>query len=187
MNILKEGTGEDAILMLHGRGSTAEDILTLSKFFNMSSYAFTSKNNQWYPLPFMFPKSQNEPYLSESLSLVRDAYTKLKESHNKVFILGFSQGACLALEYASKNYVDGVIAFSGGLIGESNELNVETKSNIFLSCSDNDPHIPLNRLMETIKIFKDNNSNLISFIYSNNSHTITSEEIQKSISFIANL
>src|SRR5690606_15205677 len=124
--------GKKAILMLHGRGGSAEDILTLAHNYDATCYAFTADNNVWYPMSFLVKKELNEPYLSHSLNLIDSVIKELRKNHEQVFLLGFSQGACLSLEYASKNFVDGVIAFSGGLIGENSELSVEIKTKVFI-------------------------------------------------------
>ena len=189
MNLLESGDGDIAILMLHGRGSNAEDIISLSSFFhNVKSYAFTAKNNHWYPKPFNLPKSENEPNLSESLDIIKNIYLDLKKSHRKVFLLGFSQGACLVLEYASKKNIDGAIAFSGGLIGFDDEISVSSSSvNILISCSRNDPFIPLERAEKTVKMFKDKENTVDFYFYEGSTHTITKKEIELAIEFINKL
>lgn len=177
--MIKKGSGDKAILMLHGRGGSAEDILSLSNYFEASCYAFTANNNVWYPYPFNQRKEFNEPHLSESLKKIDEAVSELKKKHEQVYLLGFSQGACLALEYAANKEVDGVIAFSGGLIGEDSELEVNNKkSNVFIGCSENDPFIPLERAKKTRDLFLEKNSQVLTFFYPGNSHTIRSEEME---------
>ena len=183
MNLIKKGSGDIGILMLHGRGSDAEDIISLHEYFNATCYAFTANNNQWYPLPFNMSKSSNEPFLADNINLVIETYKKLKKEHNKIFLLGFSQGACLALEIASKNEIDGVIAFSGGLIGSDSEISVLKKSKVFIGCSHNDPFIPFTRAKKTVELFEGTNSNVITSFYEGNTHTITSEELSSAIHF----
>lgn len=178
--MIKKGKGKKAILMLHGRGADAENILGLHELFNATSYSFTAKNNEWYPEPFTKPKKDNEPRLSESMSEIHKAVEKIKKEHDEVYILGFSQGACLATEYGAKHEVDGVIAFSGGFIGQENELVKETKTKkVFISCSTNDPFIPLERAKKTAEIYKENDAEVKTKFYEGHSHTITREEIQE--------
>lgn len=179
--MITRGKGEDAILMLHGRGGDAEDIISISEHFNAKCYAFTANGNEWYPKSFLEMRLNNEPFLSMSLKKVDEVINELKKHHNKVCILGFSQGACIALEYGAKHEVDCVIAFSGGFIGSVNELpkstNKHTKK-VFISCSSNDPFIPLGRAKLTAEIFKQNGSDVITNFYEGASHTITKEDIE---------
>ncbi len=177
MRLLKYGEGKNAILMLHGRGSDAEDIIGLASSFDAVSYAFTADGNQWYPQRFIVPKKDNEPFLSSNLKNVSQIITNLKQEYEKVFLLGFSQGACLALEYASKNDVDGVIAFSGGLIGNDEELAVEKKCNVFISCSKNDPHIPFERAEKTVELFENTGGAVKKYFHEGSTHMITPKEI----------
>lgn len=177
MRLLKYGDGKNAILMLHGRGSSAEDIIGLASSFDAVSFAFTADGNQWYPQRFMVPKRDNEPFLSSNLDNISQIIDKLKQGYEKVFLLGFSQGACLALEYASKNDVDGVIAFSGGLIGSDDELAVEKKCDVFISCSKNDPHIPFERAEKTVELFEKADGTVKKYFYEGSTHMITPREM----------
>ena len=189
MNLItrNDDSSQVAVLMLHGRGSSAEDIIGLSSAFkNSTCYAFTANDNQWYPKPFNMHKNENEPFLSESLNQVDEAYNTIKKKHSKVYLLGFSQGACLALEYVSKNVVDGVIAFSGGLIGADNELNVKTSdTKVFVSCSKNDPFIPLARAQKTEELFETAGNNVTSFFYDGSTHMITNKEIDYAVNLMS--
>ena len=175
-----KGEGKKAILMLHGRGANAEDIISLHELFNATSYAITAENNEWYPKPFMQQKQENEPKLSQSLKIIHETTKKIREKHSEVYILGFSQGACLALEYSAENKVNGVIAFSGGLIGQEHELVKEIKTKkAFISCSTNDPFIPITRAKKTAEIYKENQADTKTNFYEGNTHTITKQEIQE--------
>ena len=179
--MIKKGQGKKAILMLHGRGADAENIIDIAELYDATSYAFTAKNNEWYPLPFMKPKEENEPKLSESLKEIQNAVEQIKKEHEEVYLLGFSQGACLATEYGTKHEISGVIAFSGGFIGTNDELPKKTKTKkIFIGCSENDPFIPLERAEKTAEIYKENSADVKTLFYEGQSHTITREEIQKS-------
>ncbi len=176
--MIKKGSGEKAILMLHGRGGDAENILTLAENFKASCYGFSAPGNRWYPFPFNQKKEVNEPYLSKSLGVLHEKILELKKSHEEIYLLGFSQGACLALEYASKNQVNGVIAFSGGLIGEDYELEVKTRNDVFIGCSENDPFIPLDRAVKSAELFKEKGGRVLTLFYPGDTHFITDEEIK---------
>jgi phospholipase/carboxylesterase len=177
--MIRKGFGNKAILMLHGRGSNAEDIISLSKHFNATSFAFTAINNEWYPSLFLDKKEKNEPYISDLIKLINRLINKIKKDYKKIYILGFSQGACLALEYGALHEVDGVIAFSGGFIGNDNELPKKTKTkNVVICCSSNDPFIPLKRAKKSAEIYKKNNANVLTNFYEANTHTITKEDIE---------
>src|SRR4030095_14659876 len=104
------------LIMLHGRGGTAEDILSLRSYLNVGQFTLLAPQatgNTWYPYSFLAPPSQNEPWLSSALNL-------LKELLNDIYFTGFSQGACLMLEFVTRNAnkYGGVAAFTGGLIGD---------------------------------------------------------------------
>src|SRR5688572_28022387 len=150
-----------AMILLHGRGAGAQDILSLSTYLDRPGLAFLAPQAEgytWYPNRFIFPIEQNEPHLSSALKTI-DRIVKEVETRgittDKIFIGGFSQGACLASEYVIRNprRYGGLIAFSGGYIGP---LNVQRSPGgdlqgmpAFLGCSDIDPHIPLQRVKET--------------------------------------
>jgi predicted esterase len=151
-----------AMILLHGRGAGAQDILSLSTHLDQPGFAFLAPQAEgftWYPNRFIFPIEQNEPYLSSALKTI-DRIVKEVESSgmatDKIFIGGFSQGACLASEYVIRNpkRYGGLIVFSGGYIGP---LNVQRSSEgdlgqmpVFLGCSDIDPHIPLQRVRRQV-------------------------------------
>jgi phospholipase/carboxylesterase len=177
--MIKRGNGRKAILMLHGRGGSAEDIISLSKYFNATSYAFTAEKKEWYPFSFLEKKEKNEPYIKNSLDLIHKKIIEIKKEHDQVYVLGFSQGACLALEYGVLHKINGIIAFSGGFIGNDNELPSKTKTkNVVICCSSNDPFIPLERAKLSEEIYKKNNANVLTNFYEGNTHRITKEDIE---------
>jgi predicted esterase len=179
-----------ALILLHGRGATAEDILSLSNYLDYPQFAYLAPQAEgytWYPNRFIFPVEQNEPYLSAALSRV-DEIVKQVESHRipveKIFIGGFSQGACLASEYVIRNprRYGGLLVFSGGYIGP---LDMQRQPNsdlngmpAFLGCSDSDPHIPLQRVKETTALLKTMGANVTEKIYPGMGHTIIEDEIE---------
>jgi glyoxalase family protein len=186
-----------AMILIHGRGASARDILTLSIEFNQDDIAYLApeaKGYQWYPMSFLAPLEQNEPYLSSALVLLDDIVAKIVESgipHDHIFLGGFSQGACLTLEFVARNarQYAGVLAFSGGVIGPDGtprdyEGSLESTP-IFLGCSDVDPHIPLARVNETADVMSNLDGNVDKRIYEGMGHTINQDELEAARQMIA--
>jgi phospholipase/carboxylesterase len=129
-NIIAAGKGltmeSNVLIMLHGRGGSAEDILSLSSHLTVKDYSLLAPqatNNTWYPYSFMAPPQQNEPWLSSALSLLKEIVNDVVDEgigKENIYFLGFSQGACLTLEFTTRNAnkYGGVAAFTGGLIGD---------------------------------------------------------------------
>ncbi|AXJ00401.1 phospholipase/carboxylesterase [Cyclonatronum proteinivorum] len=182
---------ERIILMIHGRGASAESILTLAQEFNVVDAAFIAPqaaNHTWYPYSFMRPTKENQPWLDSALSSLKtitDDLLSQGKRHEQIVLLGFSQGACLATEFAARNAArwGGVIGFSGGLIGD--QINPGTYSGdfagtpVFLGCSDNDFHIPESRVHETAKQLESRGASVETVIYPDMGHTIVMDEILK--------
>ena len=178
-----------AMILIHGRGANAEDILSLSAHLTHPGLAYLAPQAEdytWYPNRFIFPVEKNEPYLSSALGVIDKIVKHIEENKipsEKIFIGGFSQGACLASEYVIRNpkKYGGLFVFSGGYIGA---LNQEREPNgdlqntpVFIGCSDIDPHIPLQRVQETTTLLKAMNAQVTERIYPNMGHTINDEEI----------
>ena len=114
------------LIMIHGRGANAKDILGLASHLNVSEYALLAPqatNNTWYPFSFMAVPEANEPWLSSALNLVKEVVDEVTEqgiTTENIYFLGFSQGACLTLEFVTRHAKKwgGVVAFTGGLIGD---------------------------------------------------------------------
>lgn len=189
---------DKVLIMIHGRGGSAEDILSLAAHLNTKDYALLAPqatNNTWYPTSFLAAPSVNEPWLSSALQIidevVGDVVAKgiLKEN---IFLAGFSQGACLTLEYVTRNAgkYGGVVAFTGGLIGD--KIYSENYSGdfqgtpIFIGTSDPDPHVPVSRVNETTGILESMNANVTTKIYPNMGHTISRDEIEKANTLVFN-
>lgn len=177
------------LIMIHGRGGSAEDILSLASHLQVKDFALLAPqaaNNSWYPYSFMAPTSQNEPWLSSALSLLKHIVNDIIAqgiAEENIYFLGFSQGACLTLEFVIRNATKfgGVIAFSGGLIGDRiNSGNYKGDFNgtpIFIGSSNPDPHIPVERVYATTNILKGMHANVTEKIYENMGHTISRDEI----------
>ena len=179
------------LVMIHGRGGSAEDIISISTYLEVKDFAILAPeatNNSWYPYSFMAPVSKNEPWLSSALDLIKsivdDIYKKGISSEN-IYFLGFSQGACLTLEFVTRNAerYGGVVAFTGGLIGDRiNNDNYKgdfLRTPIFIGTSDPDPHVPVERVHETTSILKSMNADVITKIYNGMGHTVSQEELDK--------
>ena len=184
---LKDAT--KVLIMIHGRGGSADDILSLSNYLNVKDFALLApqaNNNSWYPYSFMAPLSQNEPWLTAALMLVKETLNEaiaagVKEEN--IYFLGFSQGACLALEFVARNATQfgGIVAFTGGFIGDriyqQNYKGDFKQAPVFIGSSDPDPHVPVARVHETTQILQSMNADVTQKIFPNMGHTITKEEI----------
>lgn len=179
------------LILLHGRGGSAEDIVSLAGYLNVSEFTLIAPeatNNTWYPFSFMAPPSQNEPWLSSALELVNDIVHNLKDqgvSSEQIYFAGFSQGACLTLEYVTRNAAKygGVVAFTGGLIGdkiyEENYKGDFKNTPVFIGTSNPDPHVPVERVQASSSILTRMNAQVVEKIYSNMGHTINQDEIDQ--------
>ena len=184
-------TAKKAVLMLHGRGASAQDILSLAAYLEVDDLAFIAPQaaqSTWYPYSFMAPIEANEPGLSSALEVVGTLVTQLHEkfgfAYENIFLLGFSQGACLALEYAARNpqRFGGVFGLSGGLIGPENQLpdyqGDFQRAPVFLGCSDTDPHIPKARVLESEQVFKRMNASVLTKLYEDFPHGVNDDELE---------
>lgn len=194
-NIVSAGndlsTAKKVLIMVHGRGGSAEDILSLAGFLNLREFSFLApqaSNNSWYPYSFLAPPSQNEPWLSSALSLLKETKNDIIAhgiSEENIYFLGFSQGACLMLEFISRaaEKFGGIVAFSGGLIGDKiyteNYKGDFKYTPVFIGSSDPDPHIPVERVKATTGILKGMNADVTEKIYQNMGHTISQDEIDQ--------
>jgi phospholipase/carboxylesterase len=187
----KIAEAKKAIIMLHGRGADAESILSLSNYLNLKDFALLAPqatNNTWYPYSFMAPVQQNQPWLNAALILVKqiiDEVTTAGVNLENIFLLGFSQGACLTLEYAARNAAryGGIVAFTGGLIGDriynENYKGCFNNTPLFIGSSDVDMHVPVQRVYATINILKDMGAVVTEKIYPGMGHTINEDEINR--------
>lgn len=178
-----------ALVLLHGRGSSAVDILTLVHEFKRPDFAYLApqaKGNTWYPSRFLDPVVSNEPYLSSALQAVENAVDRVRAAGippERMLLFGFSQGACLALEWAARNArrYGGLAGLSGGLIGADNEPRQDRGSlegtPVFLGCSEPDPHIPRYRVEKTAELLGRLGGEVIMRLYPGLGHTINQDEI----------
>lgn len=178
-----------ALIMLHGRGDTAQNFVRLAEELNISDcavLALQAIQNAWYPRSFLAPLSQNEPQLSLSLSglaeLVHDL-EGLKFTSEDIFFLGFSQGACLTLEFCARHAkrYGGIIAFTGGLLGDevdtANYAGDFMGTPIFLGASSHDPHVPEERIDKSEVVLSAMGASVTKKIYPGLGHTINQNEL----------
>src|SRR5688500_10005561 len=187
----KLSEAKKALIMLHGRGASAEDILRLTSFLNIGEFSLLAPqatNNTWYPYSFLAPRVQNEPWLSSALELLTDIVQDINNAgipKDQIYLLGFSQGACLTLEYITRYATKwgGAVAFTGGLIGDKlypeNYGGDFQKTPVFIGTSNPDPHVPVERVKETTLLLKNMNASVTEKIYQNLGHTISEDEIDK--------
>jgi phospholipase/carboxylesterase len=178
-----------AMIMVHGRGATAETILTLSQELAAPGFAYLApqaKGNTWYPNSFLAPIRSNEPYLSSAIASLEDTLAHLTRAgmpEERTLLLGFSQGACLSLEFAARHArrFGGVAGLSGGLIGPEgtprNYLGSLAGTPIFLGCSDADFHIPKERVHHTTEVLRRLGGDVTERLYPNLGHTINEDEV----------
>ena len=178
-----------AAIFIHGRGASAEDILGIAPELGADDVAYLAPQaagHTWYPYSFLSPIPQNEPGLTSALGVIAGLVENLaNEGHtsDRIIILGFSQGACLGLEFAARNArrYAAVIALSGGLIGPPgtprNYAGSMSQTPVFLGCSDVDPHIPLERVHESAEIFRRIEAGVDERIYPRMGHTINADEL----------
>ena len=178
-----------ALILLHGRGGSAEDILSLADSLpvgDFSLFAPVAAAHSWYPYSFLSLPAQNEPWLSSALDLVLDVVGDIKAQGvpaDKIWFTGFSQGACLMLEFITRHATryGGAAAFTGGLIGD--KLYPENYKGdfggmpVFIGTSDPDPHVPVERVVESGAILKEMGAEVTVKIYKGMGHTINGAEI----------
>lgn len=191
-HIVQRGTplirASKALILLHGRGSNAEDILNLANAFCDDQFfiaAPQATNHTWYPYSFLVEESMNEPWLSSAVETVKKLIDEITKyiPVDQIFLMGFSQGACLALETAARFAAKfgGVVAFSGGLVGSTVDVKKYhgrfDGSPIFIGNSDKDPHIPVSRCEQSKVVLEKLGAHVTLKIYNDMGHVISDEEI----------
>jgi predicted esterase len=193
--VLQAGASLDqaraALLLFHGRGAGAEDILALGEFLarpGLALLAPQAAGNTWYPYSFLSPLEQNQPALDSALQAAAALVAHLEAnglSAEKIILGGFSQGACLAGEFAARHArrYGGLLLFSGGLIGPPGTSRAYPGSldgtPVFLGCSDVDPHIPLARVQETAEALTRLGAQVSMEIYPGMDHIVVRDELER--------
>jgi phospholipase/carboxylesterase len=191
LQVLKKGTGaQKALILLHGRGGSAEDIVTLADQLPVREFELLAPQaaaHSWYPYSFLAPVQQNEPWLSSALGVLKRLVSDtiaMGIKHENIYFTGFSQGACLMLEFLARNgeRYGGAAAFTGGLIGDRlypQHYGGDFKDTpIFIGTSDPDPHVPVARVHETTALLTKMHANVLEKVYPGMGHTITADELK---------
>jgi predicted esterase len=188
-----------AAILLHGRGSDADDMLGLAQQFGQRDVVYVApeaSRGSWYPYSFLAELEQNEPYLSDALATVGAAFARLAAQGyppERVALIGFSQGGCLALEYVARNAkrYGAVAGLSAGLIGPPGTPRDYAGSiagtPVFLGCSDIDSHVPLARVHETRDVLSRMGAAVTERIYPGMGHTVNADEIAHVVKLLAGL
>lgn len=179
-----------AMILVHGRGATAESILTLANELYHPDWAYLApqaNGNTWYPYSFLAPIPHNEPGITSGLQAIADVVAQVVQGgipHEQIVLLGFSQGACLTLEFAARHArrYRGIVGFSGGLIGPDGTPRDYAGSfedtPVFLGCSDVDFHIPKQRVEESAEVLKRLKAAVTARLYPGMGHTVNQDEIE---------
>jgi predicted esterase len=188
-----------AMVMVHGRGATAESILTLAPEIDQPGFVYLAPQaagDTWYPYSFLAPIPNNEPWLSSGLAAVAGVLAVIAAAGippERTMLLGFSQGACLSLEFTARNArrYGGVAGLSGGLIGPDGTPRDYAGSlegtPIFLGCSDVDFHIPKERVIESADVLRRLGAAVDARLYPGMGHTINQDEINAVKAIMARL
>lgn len=186
-----------ALILIHGRGATAESILDLADYLPHPDLAYLAPqaaDYTWYPYSFLSPLERNEPYLSSALARVAAVVAQVEAAGippARIVLGGFSQGACLASEYVARHAqrYGGLLVFSGGLIGPEGAPRdydgTLAGTPVFVGCSDVDPHIPIDRVRETADVLTRLGARVDSRVYPRMGHTINQDEIDAAAALVA--
>ncbi|CAN5488310.1 dienelactone hydrolase family protein [soil metagenome] len=195
-----------ALVLLHGRGASPEDILPLlpeliragdmNPLPKLAALAPRAGGGQWYPYSFMAPVEQNQPYLNSALRVVEDIVYHLEQTGfptERIVLGGFSQGACLATEFVARNprRWGGLLSFSGGLIGPVGG-DLTTGGDLagmpaYFGCAERDPHIPAERVSESVDALREMGAEVNVELFAGSDHTVRSEELAAGAELLAGL
>jgi predicted esterase len=180
-----------AVVLLHGRGGSAEDILRLASAFDLPGIAYLAPQaagHTWYPQSFLAPRQENEPWLSSALDKVGAVVASIEAAgipRARIVIAGFSQGACLSTEFVASNPARyaGVIAFTGGLVGPvgmdlRHEGDLAGTPALFLS-GDPDPHVPWQRVVDSAKELERMGAKVEAIRYAGKPHSVSADEVKR--------
>jgi predicted esterase len=179
-----------AMIMIHGRGASAQDILEIAAELKQPGFVFLAPQASgytWYPNSFLAPLASNEPGLSSGMAVIAALLERLARTGipaERTMLLGFSQGACLTLEFAARNArrYGGVVGLSGGLIGPDGTPRDYPGSlagtPVFLGCSDVDPHIPQERVEESAEVLRTLGGDVTARLYPRLGHTVNRDELR---------
>ena len=186
------------LLLLHGRGAEASDMLHLATRFNVENFALfapQATNQTWYPYSFLARPEENEPWLSSSINVIGELVSEIKQNgigSESIYFAGFSQGACLTLEFVARNAqrFGGVAAFTGGLIGDriypENYSGRFDGTPIFIGTGNPDSHVPVERVEASVSILEKMGASVSMKVYDERPHTISNDEILQANRLIFN-
>lgn len=177
------GEGKQLLILLHGRGASAQNIYPLAEELGWTQriIALEAPMRTWYPRPFMSAQQDNEPMLSQALKRIEEAIGDTPTEN--VVLAGFSQGACLSTQYLATHpgQYKAILAFSGGLIGQDDELQVAGDlegTPVFLGCAQQDPFIPQERVEKTSSLLKQSGATVTMELFDDSMHTIRQKELE---------
>jgi predicted esterase len=182
-------TAGAVLILLHGRGSRAEEMIELGRALRLPNVALVAPqaaDGEWYPQRFLAPRAQNEPWLASALAVVAGLIDEVGVEARlleKIVLGGFSQGACLALDFAAshpRRYA-AVLGLSGALIGPLDSQSEYRGSlggtPVLVGCAERDPHIPIEHVRASAKTFRDMGAVVTEQIFPGAAHTVFPEEI----------
>ena len=187
-----------AMILLHGRGASAEDILTIASEIQQPGWTYIAPQaagGVWYPNPFTAPLETNEPYLSAALDMLANLVQRAEDRvpAQRIVLLGFSQGGCLTLEFAARNArrYGGVVGLSSGLIGPDGTPRDYggdfDGTPVFLGCSDIDPYIRKERVVESGQVFEKLGAKVTVRLYPGMAHTVSADELESVRELVASI
>ncbi len=177
------------MVMVHGRGATADSILSLADALDIDGFAFLAPQaagNTWYPNSFLAPIAANEPGISSGLEAIAGVLDRIGAAGippERTVLLGFSQGACLSVEYSARNArrYGGIACLSGGLIGPDGtprEYAGDLEGTpAFFGCSDVDGHIPASRVIESADVLRRLSADVTMKLYPGMGHMVNDDEV----------
>jgi phospholipase/carboxylesterase len=194
-NIITAGkdlaAADRALILVHGRGGSAEDILSLAEYLPVDGFALLAPQatgHSWYPFSFLEPPVRNQPWLGSALDLLASLVQEVEAAgigRGRIYLAGFSQGACLTLEFVARNAsrYGGVAAFTGGLIGDriyaENYKGDFSGTPFFIGTGDRDPHVPLERVDATARLLRGMGAEVTEKVYPGRPHTIVADELEQ--------
>lgn len=186
-----------AVVLLHGRGGSAEDILGLADAFGREDLAYLAPQaaaHSWYPMSFLAPREENEPWLSSALDKVASVVASIEAagiSRERIVIAGFSQGACLSTEFVASNPARyaALIAFTGGLIGPLG-MDLRHEGDLagtpaLLMAGDHDPHVPWQRVVDSAKELERMGAKVEMVCYPGKPHSVSGDEVKRARALLA--
>jgi predicted esterase len=185
------------MILTHGRGADGEDIMGLARELpikDMAYLAATASGRAWYPNSFLAPIPQNEPGISQGIAVLKALVDRAQDAgipSERIFLAGFSQGACLTSEFLARHpdTYGGALIFTGGLIGpQGTPRQYEGRLNgvpVFIGSSDVDPHVPLWRVEETVTVLTQMGAQVTVTIYPNMLHTINQDQLRQARQLLA--